>query len=523
MKKIIIGAVLVLLLAGAGGGYYVFTHRANALQSAHQLLAKGDMRAAAIQLRNAVRDNPSDAEAHALLAQTQLVLGDPVAAEKEIKAAAALGWNKASVASVLSQSYIAQNKWSDIISDIPQRGATSSQTAFFLVARAMAQRGLKDIQASNATIAEAERLAPDNAEARVVGTRFALADQDLKRAAQQADEALAIEPKRPDALAIKAVMLEQSGDRKGALGYMDQAVAAAPAALGYRLDRAVYELGLGLDDKARSDIDAVLAKAPDNFGAMYVSMALSARAGKYNDANVMLQKLDRVIDRFPRGLYFQALVKMNLHQTEQALDSATRYVARTPQDPDGVRLLSIMQIQAGRPEEASKTLTQAIAAGQNDPDTLDLLARSYIAQGKPDQAEAAFQKASVATKDNPAALTRLASDRMQLGDLSGAANDLDRSLQLAPAQPAAAEALIAAAIRIGDLPRAQAALDKLRQQQGDTEVVGNLTGLLKIAQLDRNGALQAFRETADKFPDADRSAPERGAGARAAQSCRTTR
>ncbi len=502
MKKIILGAVLVLLLAGAGGGYYVFTHRANAIQSAHQLLAKGDIRAAAIQLRNAVRDDPSNAEAHALLAQTQLVLGDPIAAEKEIKAAAALGWNKTNVASVLSQSYIAQSKWSDILSDIPQRGANSSQTAFFLIARALAQRGLKDNQAANLTIAEAEAVAPDNAEARVVATRFALADQDYTRAAQQADEALAIEPKRPDALAIKAVVLEQTGDKTGALGYMDQAVAAAPAALGYRLDRAVYELGLGLDAKARTDVDAVLAKAPDNFGAMYVSMALSARGGKYEDANVMLQKLDRVIDRFPRGLYFEALVKMNLHQTEQALDAATRYVARTPQDPDGVRLLAVVQIQAGRPEDASKTLSQAIAAGQNDANTLDLLARSYVAQGKQDQADAAFQKASAATKDDATGLTRLASDRMQLGDLAGAANDLDRSLQLAPTQPAAAEALVAAAIRIGDLPRAQAALDKLRQQQGDTQAVGNLTGLLKLAQLDQAGALQAFRETADKFPDA---------------------
>ena len=429
-------------------------------------------------------------------------MGDPIAAEKEIKAAAALGWNKANVASVLSQSYVAQAKWSDVLSDIPQRGATPSQTALFLIARAMAQRGLKDIPASNATIAEAETLAPDNAEARVVATRFALADQDFKKAMQQADEALAIEPKRPDALAIKAVVLEQTGDKKGALGYMDQAVAAAPAALGYRLDRAVYELGLGLDEKARADVDAVLAKTPENFGAMYVSMALSARAGKFNDANVMLQKLDRVIDRFPRGLYFAALVKMNLRETEQALDAATRYVARTPQDPDGIRLLSVIQIQAGRPDEASKTLSRAIATGQNDADTLDLLARSYIAQNKPDQADAAFQKASAATKDNPTGLTRLASDRLQLGDLSGAANDLDRSLQLAPAQPGAAEALVTAAIRIGDLPRAQAALDRLRQQQGDTEVVGNLTGLLKVAQLDREGALRAFRETADKFPDA---------------------
>ena len=502
MKKIIIGAVLVLLLAGAGGGYYVFTHRANAMQSAHDLLAKGDVRAAVIQLRNAVRDNPSNAEAHALLAQTQLVLGDPVAAEKEIKTAAGLGWNKANVAAILSQSYVAQKKWSDILSDIPQRGATPSQTAFLLISRAYAQRGLNDNRAATATIADAESLAPDNAEARVVGARFALADKDYARAMQQANEALSIEPKRADALAIKSSVLDQTGEKKDALNYLDQAVAAAPAAPGYRLERAILEIGLGLDDKARDDVDGVLVKIPDNPTAMYLRMVLDARAGNYTDANVLEQKLDRVITFFQRGLYFKALIKINLRETEQALDAATRYMARAPDDADGVRLLANVQIQAGRTDEASAVLSRAVARGLGDADTLDLLARTYVAQGKQDQADAIFQKASAAAKDSPNGLARLASSRLQVGDLSGAVNDLDRSLQLAPSQPGAAEALVLAAIRLGDLDRAQAALDKLRQQEGDTEAVGNLTGVLRIARLDRPGALQAFKETADKFPDA---------------------
>src|SRR5206468_7632294 len=95
MKKILIAAVVGLLLIGAGGGWYVFG-RANRdpVEQAKAALQKGDARAAGIELRNAVRQQPGNAEAHALLSQLQIVQGDPIAAEKEIKRAGELNWPK---------------------------------------------------------------------------------------------------------------------------------------------------------------------------------------------------------------------------------------------------------------------------------------------------------------------------------------------------------------------------------------------------------------------------------------------
>ena len=121
MKKILLTSVVVLLAAAGGGGWYILQHR-DPLQQAKALLQKGDYRGANLQLRSAVRDQPKNAEAHALLSQLQLAADDPVAAEREIKQAMALHWDQAGSLAVLSQAYMRQNKWKEILDEIPEKG-----------------------------------------------------------------------------------------------------------------------------------------------------------------------------------------------------------------------------------------------------------------------------------------------------------------------------------------------------------------------------------------------------------------
>src|SRR5260370_24597497 len=65
----------------------VTAQAADYLAEAQQMLAKGDLRGAQIQLRNAVRNSPASGMAHYRLAVTDLKLGDAAAPEKEAPAA----------------------------------------------------------------------------------------------------------------------------------------------------------------------------------------------------------------------------------------------------------------------------------------------------------------------------------------------------------------------------------------------------------------------------------------------------
>lgn len=500
MKKILLASTVVLSAAVLGGGWYIVEHR-DPLQQAKVLLAKGDYRSAGLQLRTAVRDNPSNAEAHSLLAQLYIASDDAVAAEHEIRQAMDLKWNQASSMAVLSQALMRQSKWTEILQQVPEKGSTPEQTAYYLMTRAVAQRGLKDNNTSTATLAEAERLAPQNAEVHLVASRFAQQDGHLDLALDEVNRSLAIEPTRTDALQFKSNLLLAKGDRASALAELNRAIDGAPARLDLLVERGAMLLALNEDAKAKSDIAAVLARDPKNVPARFVNAVLLIRESKFAEADTELQRIDPLIDRFQRGLYFKAMVKARLGQNAQAEDTIMTYMSRTPNDQDGVRLLAQIELATQHPARAIPYLLTAIQNGQRDPETLDLLGRAYAMSGNARDAETTFQQASKVAQ-SPTEFTRLASARLQVGDLSGAASDLQRSLEIAPTQPGAGEALVATALRLGQLDRAQQALDQLRQQTGETEAVGNLSGLLRLARLDPEGALTAFSNTSNRFPDA---------------------
>ncbi len=499
MRKLLLPA---LALAGAaGGGWYFLGHTGDPIRNARILLQKGDLRAAQIELRNAVKNDPRNAEAHLRLAQLQLQTSDPVAAEKELKVACELNCDRKVVVPLLAQSYLAQQRYADLLSDVKADPAAEPEDAAKAhVMRAMAQIGMGSNADARASLAAAERLAPDNQDAALTLARLLVVEKDLPGAERQVDRVLALNGKRADALVLKGQLLGAKGDGAGALDCLERAVAAAPGSLGMLLERANQYLVAGEDAKARADVGKVLAAEPENAGAVYLNMVLLVRAGRYADADLALEQLSAVIQRFPRGLYFQALIKSNLGQTEQAVDAALRYVAQAPTDFDGARLLARVELGAQRPERAVTVLNKAIAAGANTAETLDLLGRAYAIQGQAQLASATFQEAASLAPGSPEILTRLASTRMQLGDMPGATAALEKALDIQPRQPDTGEALVATALGSGDTEKAQAALDRLRQQNGETEMVGVLAGMVKLARMDLEGARTQFAAVADKFP-----------------------
>ena len=108
-KKLVllVSAGLVVVAGAAGGGYY-YLRRSDPMQRATQLIAAGNLRAAQVELRNAIRAQPRDAEAHLQMAKLQMKLADPVAAEIEFRAARAVGADPAQIAPLLGEALLAQ-------------------------------------------------------------------------------------------------------------------------------------------------------------------------------------------------------------------------------------------------------------------------------------------------------------------------------------------------------------------------------------------------------------------------------
>ena len=126
MKRILLIAVAVLVLAaGAAGAWWHFVDNHDPLAAARRFIKAGDSRAAMIELRRAVQANPASAEAHLRLAGLQLQSGDPVAAEKELKAARDHGAKAPELPLLLAQSYLQQGRQKDLLAEFQPPLATA--------------------------------------------------------------------------------------------------------------------------------------------------------------------------------------------------------------------------------------------------------------------------------------------------------------------------------------------------------------------------------------------------------------
>ena len=207
------------------------------------------------------------------------------------------------------------------------------------------------------------------------------------------------------------------------------------------------------------------------------------------------------IARFPRGFFFYAITKYNIGQAEQASDAANKYLAKNPNDPDAIKLYSRIELASRRTAGVITLITKSQQAGIADADMLDLLARAYLMAGKSDVALANLERASALAPQNADILTRLAALRLSLGDAGRAAGEFERALDIQPSQTDAAEQLVLAAIASGELDRATIGLGRLRKIQGESETVGNLSALIRMAQLDLPGAMLLLQKTIQEFPD----------------------
>ncbi|MDE2576619.1 MAG: PEP-CTERM system TPR-repeat protein PrsT [Rhodospirillales bacterium] len=501
MKKLLIAVPLLFVVLLGGAVWWRYGHAPSPYTVAQQLLLKGDIAGAQIALRRAVLADPRNSVAHFRLGEVSLRMGDPVAAEKELRTARDLGFDPRAVNPLLARSYLAQGHDKALLRDFPVQGLPPDQAAPLLVMRSLAQLSLGQAPAARREAEQAERLAPQSVDAALATARVAVAMHDPATAESKVARALQINPRSVDALLLKGQLANLRGDRTGALDAFDAVLALNPDLVAARLERANILLVTGKDSRAAEDVDAVLKAEPRSAMGTYLHGVLRARAKDFAGADKDFTRVGGLLPRFPRGLYFLAIVKYNLGQAEQARDAASQYLQQNPNDLPAIKLFARIELAGQRPARAIDALSRAVNAGSADGETFDLLGRAYSLAGQPQQALASFEHAAILLPDDAGLLTRLAATRMALGDSAHASDDLEHALKLSPTQQGARASLVIADITAGELDRAAVALAGLRKAEGDSATVGNLTALLQMSRLDLAGARATLLDTIKRFPE----------------------
>jgi len=465
---------------------------AASVKEAEQYAAKGNLKAAEIELRNAIRESPQDPLLHARLADVYLQLGDTAGAEREARSALERNGNEADYLAVLMDALLRQEKFANVLELVKPGDRNPALESKVRTALGTAEAGLRDRDKAEQLLREAIGLDPSAARPKIQLARLLLGTKP-DQADKLIDEAIAANPRSAEALQVKGEMLRSRSDQAGAIRLFDEALKIDPKYVLARLSRANVNIALGKYDAANEDLDPILKAAPNNFMANYLKALELAKKQDYAAADRIFDRISPGFSVFWAGYYLQGATKFALGQYAQAETILAKYLNRVPDDLKAARLIATAAMQQHSPARAIEYLRPIVDKVTADAAALTVLGNAYMADGKPDLALQQFEKAAALDPDNPAIKTRVGISEIDTGQGQQGLATLEQVFATESGAPVAGPTLVLSELRAKRLDKAAEVAGSLVGRDPKNPLYQTLMGVVRVAQQDYPAAEKSFR------------------------------
>jgi len=461
-----------------------------------------DMPGAIIQLKNALQADRTLLPVHVLLGKALLANSEVGAAEVALLEALRLGVNRAEVAVLLAQSYVAQGKQRLLLEDrrVDPAGLPPAAQFELLLLRAGAQADLGKTHTALQLIDEARALDASSARTWLAEVSIHIRTHDLARAESAAAKVLSLAPESPDGWYYRGSVAHVQGDARSALAAYDKSLALDATHVEARITRAGLLLDMGEAEAAAKDVAELRRTSPKEPRAAYLAALLADRRGDAAAAAVHLQQVTALLDPVPidfiryraQLLMLNALAHYGLNQHEKA-----RVYLETHQRVQGhsaaSKILARVYLALDNTPAAMDVLEGYLRQYPGDPQALTLLASAHMARNEHAKATALMQQA-LRSHDEPQLRTALGVTLLGGGQTADATAELETAYKRDPRQTQAGSALVQLYLRADKTPQALAVAQSLVRQQPRNASLHNLLGLARAKGGDSAGARQAFEQ-----------------------------
>ena len=497
-KKPTVLAILILIAALTG---CEVEGPPQMIESAKSYLAKGDQKAAIIQLKTVLQQEPASGEARLLLGKALLASGDASGAAVELSKALERDQPKEAVLPELARALAASGEFarlSDNYADIELADAAAQADLKASLAAAYGALGKRD-EAARA-IAAALKAQPGYARAVILQARLTADGGDLDGAIASVAELTAREPKNLDAWLVKGELLSfGKHDPKAALEAYRQAIAAAPTNPSAHAGAMTMLLAMRDADGAKAQLTELTKVLPGHPQTLYFEASVALLARELDKAQDLVSQLVRVAADNPRVLQLAGAVAYERGEMMQAESHLTRALQLAPGQDAARRLLALAHLRSAQPAKALAVLQPMLQRPQPGAQTYSLLAQAQLQSGDIDDAQANFAKAAKLDPNDTRSRAALAVTRLARGD-NNAFAELE-SLAAADSGTEADLPLISALVARKDYRGALAAIDKLEAKLDKPQpMTWNLRGQVEMRRGDRPAARAAFAKALEVQP-----------------------
>ncbi|MGH6623337.1 MAG: XrtA/PEP-CTERM system TPR-repeat protein PrsT, partial [Burkholderiaceae bacterium] len=472
------------------------------LASARSYEAKGDIKAAIIQLKNALQKRPENGEARLLLGRLSLQAGDPVSAEKELRKALEYGQTPDAVLPSLAQAMLEQGQTEKLLAELGDRKLTDP-TAFatFLSSIGMAQLQLGKRAAARASFDAATALAPTLVAAQLGMARTLAAEGKFDEAMQVVDRVIVANPNAAEAYGLQADLHLIRGDSAGAKALLEKAVAANPALLPARYALIQVLINQEQFDAATAQLEEARKLRNGDLKASYFEAMIAFGRKDLAKAREAIQVvLKRAPEHVPT-LVLAGAVELQGGQNAAAESYLRKAISLSPQHSGARRLLVRAYLGSNQPAKAMDSLQPLVSAGNRlDPQMQLLAGETYLANGDLKQASNFFAAASDSKQQAPIARTRLGQIALASGNPDAGIKELESVTGLEGAPMQADMALIVGYVRKNDLDKALAAANAFVKKNPQSPLAQQVLGAVYAARKDSVAARAAYSRAVELNP-----------------------
>lgn len=480
---------------------------------AQQAYAEGDVRTAIIEIKNALQQDPSQAEARRLLGEYNLALGNAVEAEAELIRAQELGADPDQLRLPLLRAKLLQGKNDEVVAATeevasealqPVANAADAQIPQLLTLRARALLAEGQTDAARAPLRQALDLQPDNADALLSMAWIAWLQSNPTEARASLQIALASDPRFDRALELLGDLEREAEQLQEAEAAYSQALENTNQPFSPRLKRALTRILRKDYDGAENDIQALQKLANAHPSVSYLRGFMAFNQENYPDARIALEEtLAREPDYIP-ALFYLGATQYALENWAQAESYLNRFISRQPESPEANRLLALIRLRSGNSEQAERALKAALASDPEDRASLAMVSNLYLSQGRADEALHHLRQVIALEPDSAATRAQLGYALLQEGQREEGFTELERAVEAAPGESARLEiAIIAERLRAQEFDEALKLVERLRDRDDiNPALYYNLKGLAYASQGNIDAAEAVFREGLQTTPEA---------------------
>lgn len=499
LRGLLLQASAVLLLAatvGCGG-----KSEADLIASSEQFLAAKDTRAAIIQLKSALQQNPNSPKARLLIGQALLESGDPALALVELRKAHELMASDADVVPVMARAMLLVGEGSKLISEYGQQTLDNPKAqADLLTSLAAAHAAAGDTAQATTLVNQALGLDPGMATATVLKARLLAADRDLDAALALLDGLLAREPGHQAAGTFKGDLFWRGrNDTEQALQAYAKVLADHPTAVGAHSATINILRAQNKAEAARTQFDLLKKAAPQHPETLFLEAQFAFGAQDYKGAVEIANRLLKVAPDHVQVLELAGAAEYRLKNYLQAEAHFGRALKNAPGLLLSRQLLAQTYLRTGQPQKVIEVLQPMLDAKEPDGSSLALAAEAWLQMGDAQKSEAAFQRAAKAAPGDNRVRTAAALAQLARGNTGSAISELE-SVASEDKGPRADLALVSARLRQNDTAGALKALDGLQAKMPDSPMPYNLRGRVQLLGRDLAGAKGNFEAALGKDP-----------------------